>query len=147
MPRTDSLSLDRERRLAAGHWPPYLVVSPVRNEAEYIETTIRSMINQTVPPSAWIVVNDGSTDKTGEIVSKYAQLHPWLKLVNRDRRQEGKDRQRGKGVIDTFYYGYERRFGDDYEFVVKLDGDVSFEPEYFEFILQQFTENPRLGIR
>ena len=124
----------------------YLVVSPVRNEAQYIEGTIRSMACQTVPPAEWIIVNDGSTDETAELVKRHARSHAWIHLIDREKRQEGQDRQRGKGVIDTFYYGYERRTEEKYQFLVKLDGDVSFEPEYFEFLLQQFAANARLGI-
>lgn len=124
----------------------YVVISPVRNEAQYIEQTIQAMINQTVKPSEWIIVNDGSTDETAEIVSRYAELYPWLKLVHRDKREGKGDRQRGKGVIDTFYLGYERLATQDYEFIIKLDGDVSFDPIYFEFLLRKFASNPKLGI-
>jgi glycosyltransferase involved in cell wall biosynthesis len=104
------------------------------------------MVNQTVRPGEWIVVNDGSTDETVEIVTRYAALHSWLKLVHRDRREDKGDRQRGKGIIVTFYFGYERLSGQDYEFIVKLDGDVAFEPVYFEFLLGKFASNPKLGI-
>lgn len=124
----------------------FIVVTPVRNEAQYIEATINSVVTQTRAPCEWIVVNDGSTDETASIVETYAKVYPWLKLINRDRRGQGQDRQRGKGVIDAFYYGYERRTGDAHGFVVKLDGDVSFEPEYFEFLLTEFSANPHLGI-
>ena len=68
----------------------YLVVSPVRNEAQYIEGTIRSMVCQTVPPAEWIIVNDGSTDETAEIVKRNARLHPWIHLVDRESRPEGR---------------------------------------------------------
>jgi biofilm PGA synthesis N-glycosyltransferase PgaC len=124
----------------------YAVISPVRNEAQFIEQTIQAMISQTVKPSEWIIVNDGSTDETAEIVSRYAELCPWLKLVHREKREDKGDRQRGKGVIDTFYFGYERLTSQDYEFIIKLDGDVSFEPIYFEFLLRKFASNPKLGI-
>jgi biofilm PGA synthesis N-glycosyltransferase PgaC len=124
----------------------YAVISPVRNEAQFIGQTIQAMINQTVKPSEWIIVNDGSTDETAEIVSGYAELYPWLKLVHREKREDKGDRQRGKGVIDTFYFGYERLTSQDSEFIIKLDGDVSFEPTYFEFLLRKFASNPKLGI-
>lgn len=124
----------------------YVVISPVRNESRFIEGTIQAMAGQTVKPREWVIVNDGSTDETAEIVARYARLHPWLKLVHRDRREDRGDRQRGKGVIDTFYYGYERLSRQDYAFIVKLDGDISFEPGYFEFLLGQFAAQPRLGI-
>ncbi len=143
---TNTLAGERVGQRSPAAYLPYTIITPVRNEAQYIETTIRSMVNQTVPPGEWIIVNDGSTDETASIVAAHARRHPWLRLVNRDRREQGQDRQRGKGVIDTFYYGYEQRHSDGYGFIVKLDGDVSFEPEYFEFLLAKFSANPDLGI-
>jgi glycosyltransferase involved in cell wall biosynthesis len=104
------------------------------------------MVNQTIHPNEWIIVNDGSTDNTAEIIEQYARQHPWLKLVHRDKREDKGDRQRGKGVIDTFYYGYDHLTSPDYLAIVKLDGDVSFEPIYFEFLLSEFAANPKLGI-
>jgi biofilm PGA synthesis N-glycosyltransferase PgaC len=124
----------------------YAVISPVRNEAKFIERTIHAMTEQTVPPSEWIIVDDGSTDETAEIADRYARDHSWLTLLHRDKREDKGDRQRGKGVIDTFYYGYDRLACRDYGFVVKMDGDVSFEPTYFEFLLRQFASDPKLGI-
>ena len=124
----------------------YAVISPVRNEAQYIEKTLKSMVNQTIQPNEWLIVDDLSTDETPQIVAEYARENPWLKLLSRDKRDRQGDRQRGKGVVDTFYYGYEHLSCRDVDFIIKLDGDVSFEPTYFEFLLNKFVENPRLGI-
>ena len=121
----------------------YVVITPVRDEAEFIEKTIHSMIQQTVRPTEWIIVNDGSTDETPEIVTRHAAEHPWIKLVNREDRGI---RQRGKGIVEAFYKGYEALADQDYGFIVKLDGDLSFEPTYFESLLHEFTFRPRLGI-
>ncbi|GAB4454343.1 MAG: glycosyltransferase family A protein [Anaerolineae bacterium] len=121
----------------------YTVITPVRNEAEFIELTIHSMINQTIKPAEWIIVNDGSTDRTAEIVAGYAAEHAWLKLVNRTDRGV---RQRGKGVVEAFYDGYATLTRQDYEVIVKLDGDLSFEPTYFESLLGQLAADPKLGI-
>jgi biofilm PGA synthesis N-glycosyltransferase PgaC len=120
----------------------YSVVTPVRNEAEFIEQTVESMIGQTVRPVEWIIVNDGSTDQTADIVARYAAQHPWMKLVNREDRGA---RKRGQGVVEAFYTGFDA-LTDDYDYVVKLDGDLSFEPTYFESLLQEFVSNPKLGI-
>jgi biofilm PGA synthesis N-glycosyltransferase PgaC len=142
----EKMHSQKSRSLDFGQLGKYAVISPVRNEAQFIERTIRAMINQTMKPSEWIIVNDGSTDETAEIVGRYAKLHPWLGLVHRDKREDKGDRQRGKGIVDTFYFGYERLARRDYEFIVKLDGDVSFEPVYFESLLREFASNPELGI-
>jgi len=121
----------------------FVVVTPVRNEAEFIELTIQSMLAQTVKPREWIIVNDGSTDDTEEIVTRYLPTCPWIRLVNREDRGF---RQRGGGVVRAFYDGFEALDCQDYEFIVKLDGDLSFEPTYFEQVLAEFTARPRLGI-
>jgi len=121
----------------------YAVISPVRNEAQFVEKTIQAMINQTVKPSEWIIVNDGSTDGTEEIVARYAARYPWIRLIN---RQDRGYRQRGPGVVDAFYEGFGQITHTDYDVVVKLDGDLSFEPNYFEELLDQFAANPKLGI-
>jgi poly-beta-1,6-N-acetyl-D-glucosamine synthase len=122
---------------------PYVVITPVRNEEDYIEETLSSMINQTCLPAEWIIVNDGSTDSTGDIVRKYAQDHPWITLINKDNRGY---RHRGKGVVVTFYVGYKKLCTDNYGYVVKLDADLSFPPTYFEFLIGHFCSNPCLGI-
>lgn len=124
----------------------YAVISPVRNEAAYIEQTLQSMVNQTIPPCEWIIVNDKSTDNTAEIVAHYAEQYDWLKLVNREKRENKGDRQRGKGVVDTFYFGFDQLSCSDFDFIIKLDGDVAFEPTYFEFLLKQYADDPKLGI-
>ena len=124
----------------------YVVISPVRNEARYIEQTIQAVINQTIKPAEWIIVNDDSTDETAEIVGRYVGLYPWIKLVNKPRQTRRQDRQRGKGVIETFYFGLNRLAVQNYGFIVKLDGDVAFESEYFEFLLDKFAADPQLGI-
>jgi glycosyltransferase involved in cell wall biosynthesis len=120
----------------------YVVISPVKDEAAYIEKTICSMIAQTIRPAVWVIVNDGSRDATEAIVQKYAQEHSWIWLVN---RLDIGPRQRGKGVVEAFYAGYEI-ITEPYGFIVKLDGDVSFEPDYFEQLLDRFVNDPLLGI-
>jgi len=121
----------------------YVVITPVRDEAQFIEKTIHSMIQQTIKPAEWVIVDDGSTDETADIIARYATEHSWIKLVNREDRGT---RQRGKGVIEAFYAGYETLTCQDYDIIVKLDGDLSFEPTYFESLLGEFASKPKLGI-
>jgi biofilm PGA synthesis N-glycosyltransferase PgaC len=121
----------------------YVIITPVRNEAEFIENTLVSVCRQTIKPAEWVIVNDGSNDATPEIVTRYAAQYPWIKLVDRDDRGA---RQRGKGVVEAFYAGYDTLVEQNYGFIVKLDGDLSFEPPYFECLLREFASIPRLGI-
>jgi glycosyltransferase involved in cell wall biosynthesis len=120
----------------------YVVISPVKNEAQYIGLTIDSMIHQNIRPLAWVIVNDGSQDDTEAIVSKYARQFAWIHLVN---RTGSATRKRGRGVVEAFYAGFET-VAENWEFVVKLDGDVSFDPDYFESLLREFAADPLLGI-
>lgn len=121
----------------------YVIISPVRNEEEYLKLTIESLIKQTIKPSEWIMVNDGSTDRTEEIIKAYAASQPWIKLVNLTDRGFYFP---GTGVVNVFYKGFETISIPDWEYVVKLDVDLEFEPDYFEKLLTRFVENPKLGL-
>jgi glycosyltransferase involved in cell wall biosynthesis len=91
----------------------------------------------------WIIVDDGSTDRTGEIIDRYVGQVPWIRPVHRPNRGF---RKAGGGVIEAFYAGYNALKHDDWEFVVKLDGDLAFSRDYFEKCFEQFNGQPRLGI-
>lgn len=121
---------------------PYVLITPSRNEERFIEKTIQSVICQTVLPSKWIIVNDGSTDTTGEIVRRYLPKYSWMELVDlpvhRDRSFAGK--------VYAFNAGLERVKNLEYEVLGNLDSDVSFEADYCEFLLRKFENDPRLGV-
>jgi len=120
----------------------YVVITPTRDEETTVETTIRSMIAQTVRPLRWVIVNDGSTDQTHEIVSHHLAQNPWIQLV--DRADRGY-RALGGGVVQAFNEGLAHA-GNDWDFVVKLDADLAFAPDYFERMLRHFDLNPKLGM-
>jgi biofilm PGA synthesis N-glycosyltransferase PgaC len=123
--------------------PRYVIVSPVKDEERYVELTLRSVIRQTVKPVLWVVVDDGSKDATAEIVRRYAIRHPFIRLMS--GRTAGA-RQTGSAEAYAFKRGYASLGAEDYDFIVKLDGDLSFEPEYFEKLLGRFLTDERLGI-
>ena len=122
--------------------PRYVLVTPARNEEDFIELTLQSVVSQTLLPVRWIIVSDGSTDRTEEIVERYAAQHEWIELVKRPVRQE---RHFG-GKVDCFNTGFARLAGLEYDSVGSLDGDLSFQPGYFAFLLERFAEDPRLGL-
>ena len=122
--------------------PSYVVVTPARNEAKYIELTVRSMVEQTVRPLKWVIVSDGSTDGTDDIVSKYAAIHDWIELV---RMPAHEDRQFAAKVL-AFNAGFARIRQTNYGAICSLDADISFGPDYFSFLLGKLAENPRLGL-
>ena len=121
----------------------YVVVTPVRDEETYLHKTIESMIHQTVLPVEWIIVNDGSTDGTAEVIEKYSSQYSWICSVHRKDRGF---RKTGGGIIEAFYAGFNVLSCHDWDFMCKLDGDLSFEPDYFEKCLEHFQRDQKLGI-
>src|SRR2546426_10727382 len=98
----------------------YAVISPVRNEAQYLPSTVASMVCQTIQPQKWVIVDDGSTDETGGIADQAAAKHDWIRAIHRGDRGF---RLAGGGVMEAFYAGYEVLEKSSYDFIVKLDGD------------------------
>jgi biofilm PGA synthesis N-glycosyltransferase PgaC len=121
----------------------YVVVTPVRDEEAYLPLTIASMVRQTILPQEWIIVNDGSKDSTGGIIDQAAQQHSWIRAVHRKDRGF---RKWGAGIIEAFYDGFNVLQSNNWEYMSKLDGDLSFDPDYFERAFVKFQENPRIGI-
>lgn len=121
----------------------YVIITPVRDEEQYVAATIRSVIDQTITPLEWIIINDGSTDRTGEIIDHYAQDFEWISAIHRTNRGF---RKSGGGVIEAFNEAYKSIKHTNWEYVVKLDGDLTFEPDYFERCFEFFQRNPKLGI-
>ncbi len=120
----------------------YLLVSPCRDEAEYIRRTLDSVAAQSVLPALWVVVDDGSTDETPAILAEYARRLPWLTVVRRGDR--GK-RAVGPGVIEAFYAGLEGVELQAFDYVCKLDMDLDLPPRYFELLMARMEANPRIG--
>jgi glycosyltransferase involved in cell wall biosynthesis len=119
-----------------------VLITPARNEEEHLEKTIRSVISQSVLPTKWIIVSDGSTDRTDDIVKAYMPHNPWIELV---RMPEHKDRQ-FSAKVDCFNSGLEKLKAIHYDIIGNLDADISFQSDYFEFLLQKFCEVPELGV-
>lgn len=122
----------------------YIVITPAKDEAEYIEYTLRSIINQTVLPARWIIVNDGSADNTAEIVEKYIEKAGWIRLVNNETSHE--QRMGGSKVVRAFDMGYDLVKNEDYDFIVKLDADLTLPENYFEEVMEEFHADPELGL-
>lgn len=120
----------------------YAIVTPARNEADFIEQTIQAMIAQTLPPLRWVIVSDGSTDSTDEIVKRYIQRYPWIDLV---RMPVHRDRQFA-AKVQAFNAGYARLNNTSYDIVGNLDADITFEESYFEFLMEKFSEDDNLGV-
>lgn len=120
----------------------YLLVTPCRDEAKYARRTLDSVVGQSIKPTLWIIVDDGSKDETPKILAEYAKQYPWIKIVTRGDRG---DRKLGGGVIDAFYAGYDTINPDDFDYVTKLDLDLDLPPQYFEEMMKRMEADPRIG--
>ena len=122
--------------------PGYCIISPARNEEEYLQQTLDSVLAQTVLPTRWIIIDDGSTDRTPQILAEYAEKNSFIDVHSRVDRGR---RALGGGVVEVFNQGMELLADDPVEFVCKLDVDLILPPRYFELLLGEMIRDKRLG--
>jgi glycosyltransferase involved in cell wall biosynthesis len=122
----------------------YVIITPVNNEALYINNTLNSVVRQSQLPKKWIIVDDGSNDETASIAESYANKYSWIRLLKINTQFE--PRMGGSKVVRAFNYGYSLIDKDEFDFIVKLDGDISLPFNYFERVLHEFETSPDLGI-
>jgi glycosyltransferase involved in cell wall biosynthesis len=120
----------------------YVLISPARNEAALIGKTLESVVGQTLLPTRWVIVDDGSSDDTAAIVEGYARRFDWIELVRRPRDME----RSFAGKVHAFNAGYERVRSLEFEVLGNLDADISFEPGYLQALMRHFEEDARLGV-
>jgi len=120
----------------------YLVIMPAYDEENYIGRTIDSLILQSLPPAKLVVVDDGSRDATNSIAESYCRKYPWIHLV---KNLHHSNRAIGTKVVEAFNLGYQT-VEEKYDFIVKMDADLSLPPDYFKTIAGHFVQNPKLGI-
>lgn len=120
----------------------YVLITPARNEEAFIEKTIESVAKQTILPLKWVIVNDGSTDDTGNKVRRFLGEYPWIELIEFPVRKE----RNFAAKVFAFNAGQENVKNLDYEVIANLDADTSFDADHFEFLLNEFRKNPRLGV-
>ena len=120
----------------------YVLVTPARNEVTFIEQTLKSVVRQTRLPLKWMIVSDGSTDGTDAIVASYAERYSWIELLRMPERQT----RHFAAKVHAFNTGYERVCQLPFNCIGSLDADISFEPDYFEFLLGKLSADSRLGL-
>lgn len=121
----------------------YVVITPVRDEEAHLKSTIQSMVSQTIQPVEWVIVNDGSTDGTAKVIKDAEARHSWIKGVHRENRGF---RKSGGGVVEAFNDGLRTLTCGNWDFIVKLDGDLAFESNYFQTCFEIFQNDPKLGV-
>ena len=146
LPRTETNSLalgtEETHEKSQRTLPRYVLITPARNEEAFIKKTLDSVVEQTLIPVKWVIVNDGSTDSTASIVQPYAARFDWIELVNLPVRKE----RHFAAKVFAFNAGQQRVKGLDYEVIGNLDSDVSLDKDHFEFLLSKFTNDPHLGV-
>jgi len=120
----------------------YSIITPVKNEVLNIATTIESVVNQSMLPVEWVIIDDNSNDGSEIILTKAAEKYSWIKLI---KPEEYKIDDYSSRVVHLFNYGL-KKIGKPVDFISKLDGDVSFNSNFYSNILKQFQNNPKLGI-
>jgi glycosyltransferase involved in cell wall biosynthesis len=120
----------------------YVLITPAHNEEAFIEKTLASMIAQTRLPERWVIVDDGSTDRTGRIVEGYVSRYQWIELFRRPQRID----RSFAGKVHAFNDGLKRLRSVDFDVIGNLDADLSFDPDYLEFLTGKFAEDPQLGV-
>ena len=120
----------------------YFLITPAHNEEKFIRKTLDSVVAQTLLPERWIIVDDGSTDRTAQMVEGYASRYPWIELLKRPPRTD----RNFAGKVYAFRAGLERVQSIDFDIIGNLDADISFDSDYLEFLIRKFDENPKLGV-
>ena len=120
----------------------YVLISPCRDEAAYMRETLDSVLAQSLQPTKWVIVDDGSTDDSPRILDEYAERCDWIEIVRRDNRGH---RAVGPGVVDAFYAGYREIDPSEYTYVCKLDLDLRLPPRYFELLIARMEQDPAIA--
>jgi glycosyltransferase involved in cell wall biosynthesis len=120
----------------------YVLITPAHNEEAFIEKTIQSVVRQTILPVKWVIVNDGSTDSTASIVTRYLAKYDWIKLIEMPKRRD----RSFAAKVHAFNAGYDRVKNLEYKIIGNIDADISFDKDHFEFLLSKFGEDPKLGV-
>jgi poly-beta-1,6-N-acetyl-D-glucosamine synthase len=122
--------------------PRYAIITPCRNEEAYARRTLHSVLNQTARPTLWLIVDDGSTDSTPDILREYAARHDCIRVVTKPDRGS---RAVGPGVVEAFYYGLDRIGTHGFDYLCKLDLDLDLPEGYFAGLIARMEANPRIG--
>jgi glycosyltransferase involved in cell wall biosynthesis len=120
----------------------YALITPCRDEAAFLQTTIDTVAAQSVLPTKWVIVDDGSTDETPRILEQAAKTYSYIQVIRREDRGR---RSVGPGVIEAFYEGLQAIDLDEFDYVCKFDGDLEMPPRYFERLMEHFEADPWLG--
>ncbi len=126
----------------------YVIVTAAHDEEGHLDRLCGCVLAQTVKPLAWIIVSDGSTDRTDEIARRYAEKLPWIRFLRREKPAQERKRVEkvAPGKVAAVAMALASLRGVEYDYFANLDADVTFEPGYYEQVLRRFESDPSLGI-
>lgn len=139
MPNSDASNVGAQPATTA---KTYVLITPCRNEADYIEGTLQAVIAQTIHPKKWVIVSDGSIDRTDEIVKHYAEKHDFILFL----RRSGDLKRNFGSKVESIELAYQQIRELQFDFVGNLDADITFDCNYYAAILSKFEQNERLGL-
>jgi glycosyltransferase involved in cell wall biosynthesis len=122
--------------------PRYALLSSAYNEELLIDKTIQAVISQTIRPVCWVIISDGSVDSTDDIIKKYCGQYSFIRYFRLEQNHT-------HGIVskaNALAFAYKSLQNIEYNYIGNLDADVTFQPDYFESLLQKFELNPSLGI-
>jgi biofilm PGA synthesis N-glycosyltransferase PgaC len=122
----------------------YVLITAVKNEEKYIEQTINSIISQTIKPIVWVIISDGSTDRTDEIISKYTSNNDFIKFLRYVNTSDNKQISYRK--VSAINYGLSHLAGVEYDYIGCLDGDVTFNTTFYEQLIEKVQRNEKIGL-
>ncbi len=120
----------------------YALITPAWNEDAHLAAVIASVVAQTVRPVRWVIVSDGSTDRTDAIVTDAATRWPWIVLLRRERSSG----RHFAGKAHAVNAGYASLAGVPFDLIGNLDADITLPPDFYEFLIGRFLALPRLGV-
>ena len=120
----------------------YAIITPIRDEAETLARLVSIVAAQTVRPTSWVLVENGSSDGTPDVARELVREHPWILLVEAPARQHV---ERGAPIVEAFHHGL-RGLGELPDFIAQLDADITLPADYFERLLEELARHTRIGI-
>ena len=128
----------------------YIVVTSCKNEEKNIRNLIQSMVEQTIRPRVWVIVDDGSIDDTPNIIKEAKEKYEWIQSIRLNNENEVRDigLHLSSVMMTAFDFATEycKKKGIDYAYVGNIDGDMIIEREFFEKLMKEFEKDPELGI-
>jgi biofilm PGA synthesis N-glycosyltransferase PgaC len=127
---------------------PYVLVSVAYNEERQIEQIIKCVVKQTILPKQWLIISDGSTDRTDSIVKRYGAKYPWIKYARLEKTNDPYQKVQKASYAYARSMAFARKLlaNVKYDFIGNLDADMTFETSYFEKVLEKALADKKLGI-